>query len=211
MGSSMFGKKSEESEWTRFSRALGNAPSAPDETAAPAASEPETIAQMPPAPAEPAAPVYSPPPPPPAPTIQQAAPPPAPEPAPVYSAPAATSSPQLSRMPDLERGETVIGDGASIEGAIRSERSIRIRGNVQGEVESKQRVVVEEHAQVQARITAEHVTVLGEVNGAVECTGRLEIASSGKVSGEVSAGTLVIQEGAFFEGHLKMTGPAQQG
>ena len=199
MGSSMFGKKSEESEWTRFSRALGNAPSAPDETAAPAASEPETIAQMPPAPAEPAAPVYSPP------------PPPAPEPAPVYSAPAATSSPQLSRMPDLERGETVIGDGASIEGAIRSERSIRIRGNVQGEVESKQRVVVEEHAQVQARITAEHVTVLGEVNGAVECTGRLEIASSGKVSGEVSAGTLVIQEGAFFEGHLKMTGPAQQG
>lgn len=211
MGSSMFGKKSEESEWTRFSRALGNAPSAPEETAAPAASEPETIVQpMPPTPANTPAPVYAPPPPP-AQTIQQAPPPPAPEPAPVYTAAPATASPQLSRLPDLERGETVIGDGASIEGAIRSERSIRIRGNVQGEIESKQRVVVEEHAQVQARISAEHVTVLGEVNGAVECAGRLEIASSGKVSGEVSAGTLVIQEGAFFEGHLKMTGPSHQG
>jgi cytoskeletal protein CcmA (bactofilin family) len=78
---------------------------------------------------------------------------------------------------------------------------------VQGEIESKQRVIVEESAQVQARITAEHVTVLGDVNGAIECSGRLEIASSGRVSGEVSAGTLVIQEGAFFEGHLKMIAP----
>jgi cytoskeletal protein CcmA (bactofilin family) len=113
----------------------------------------------------------------------------------------------MSRMPDLERGETVVGEGASIEGAIRSERSIRIRGSVQGEIESKQRVIIEESAQVQARITAEHVTVLGEVNGSIECTGRLEVASSGRVAGEVSAGTLVIQEGAFFEGQLKMTGP----
>ena len=57
---------------------------------------------------------------------------------------------------------------------------------------------------MQARIAAEHVTVLGEVNGAIECSGRVEIAASGRVNGEVTAGTLVIQEGAFFEGHLKM-------
>lgn len=203
---SMFGKKSEESEWTRFSRALGGAPTAPSPESAPPEpqSEPETMVQVAPTAPE----VYQPPvapPPPPAPTIQQA-PPPAPEPVvPAYTPPPAPVSAQLSRMPDMERGETVIGEGASIEGAIRSERSIRIRGNVQGEIESKQRVTVEESAQVQARISAEHVTVLGEVNGAIECTGRLEIAASGKVTGEVSSGTLVIQEGAFFEGHLKMT------
>ena len=40
------------------------------------------------------------------------------------------------------------------------------------------------------------------MNGSIECTGRVEIASSGRVTGEVTAGTLVIQEGAFFEGHL---------
>jgi cytoskeletal protein CcmA (bactofilin family) len=80
-----------------------------------------------------------------------------------------------------------------------------VRGAVQGEIESKERVVVEESARVAARISAEHVTVLGEVNGSIECSGRLEIASSARVTGEVSASTLVIQEGAFFEGNLRMS------
>ena len=66
----------------------------------------------------------------------------------------------------------MVGDGASIEGTVRSDRSIRVRGAVQGEIESKQRVVVEESARVAAEITAEHVTVLGEVNGSIECPGR---------------------------------------
>src|SRR4051812_24837681 len=110
----------------------------------------------------------------------------------------------MSRTPDFEDGETVIGDGATIEGSVRSERSIRVRGSVQGEIESKQRVIVDEAAKVEARIIAEHVTILGELNGSITCTGRVEIASIARVTGEVSAGTLVIQEGAYFEGNLKM-------
>ncbi|MGE3269856.1 MAG: polymer-forming cytoskeletal protein [Chloroflexota bacterium] len=201
--------KSEESEWTRFSRALGGSPAPAQPETPPAAppEEPATLMQAPPAP-EPEVYIAPATPPPSAP----ATPPPAPtEPAvSTYMPPSSSVSASMSRVPDLERGETMIGDGASIEGAVRSERSIRIKGSVQGEVESKQRVVVEEAAQVQARITAEHVTVLGEVNGAITCTGRLEIASSGRVTGEVSAGTLVIQEGAFFEGQLRMTGQTGQ-
>ena len=108
-------------------------------------------------------------------------------------------------MSDAADDETVIGDGASIEGTVRSDRSIRVRGAVQGEIESKQRVVVEESAKVAARIIAEQVTVLGEVNGSIECSGRLEIASGAHVTGEVSATTLVIQEGAVVEGNLRMS------
>jgi cytoskeletal protein CcmA (bactofilin family) len=117
----------------------------------------------------------------------------------------------LSRPSSLNHDESVIGEGASIEGTVRSDRSIRVVGSVQGEIESQQRVVVEEAARVQARITAEHVTVLGEVNGSIECSGRVEIASSARVIGEVTAGTLVIQEGAFFEGALKMTNSRDAG
>jgi cytoskeletal protein CcmA (bactofilin family) len=197
-------KKSEESEWTRFSRALGGAqPATPqrDEEAPPPEPElPATISQLPEATTEPLTP-------PPA-TLpeseseseQQAAEAARP---PAYTS-APSISPSMSRIPDLERGETVIGDGASIEGTIRAERSIRVRGAVQGEIESGGRIVVEEAASVKARVVAEQVTILGEVNGSIECTGRVEIAASGRVTGEVTAGTLVIQEGAFFEGHLRM-------
>ena len=198
-------KKTEESEWTRFSRALGGQPSAPTEDDTATADEPEeavTLAQAPPAEPD----VY----------LPQPSPPPArePEPAesdlPAYASPAPTvATPTFtatsSHPPALEDDETVVGDGASIEGTIRSERSIRVRGAVQGEIESKQRVVVEESARVAARITGEQVMVLGEVNGSIECSGRLEIASSARVTGEVSAATLVIQEGAVVEGNLRMS------
>jgi cytoskeletal protein CcmA (bactofilin family) len=166
--------------------------------------EPVTLAQSPPAESE----VYQAPPPPPpaepeppestyAPAPQTYAPAP-----PTVAVPSLSAS--MSRTPDFEQGETIIGDGATIEGSVRSDRSIRVRGNVQGEIESKQRVVVDEAARVEAKITAEHVTILGELNGAITCTGRVEIASSARVTGEVTAGTLVIQEGAYFEGNLKM-------
>lgn len=195
-------KKSEESEWTRFSRALGGASPAPprEEELAPA-DEPEeaaTMTQLPPAepevymapspaptPAvehEPAAPTYTPPPP----TVVTQAP---------------SAQPRYAATSD---NETLIGEGATIDGTVRSERPIRIRGAVQGEIECRQQVTIDEEARVQARITAEQVLVLGEVNGSIACSGRVEIASTARVTGDVTAGTLVIQEGAFFEGSLKM-------
>jgi cytoskeletal protein CcmA (bactofilin family) len=204
-------KKTEESEWTRFSRALGGTPPAapPREDELATADEPEepvTLAQTPPVEPE----VYMAPPPPPAPVehdnfIQTDV---QPNP-PTMTAP--SFPPAARRVPEPESDETVIGDGATIDGTVRSDRSIRVRGSVQGEIECRQRVVVDESARVQARITAEQVVVLGEVNGAINCTGRVEIASTARVTGEVTAGTLVIQEGAFFEGSLKMANNRDDG
>ena len=57
--------------------------------------------------------------------------------------------------------ESVIGEGTTVEGTFRSEHPIRIRGTVRGEVESTQRVVVEAHAKVAAKIRAQEVTIDG--------------------------------------------------
>ena len=200
----MFGKKSEESEWTRFSRALGGQQAGPSDADEERDDQPEealTISQAAPADTEP----YLPSPPPPA-----REPDPDEPPAPAYApAPPTVSTPAFSAgsasTSAIEDAETVVGDGANIEGTVRSDRSIRVFGTVQGEIESKQRVVVEESAKVSARITAEQVMVLGQVDGSIECSGRLEIASSAHVAGEVSAATLVIQEGAVVEGNLRMS------
>src|SRR5437763_16990633 len=128
-GGSMF-KKTEESEWTRFSRALGGAqPTTPQRDEAPPADEPElpdTLNQLPEATTEPLAP--------PPPVRPEAAPEPEPTVAeaarPTVHASIPPLSAAMSRIPDLERGETVIGEGASVEGTVRSERSIRVRGAV---------------------------------------------------------------------------------
>jgi cytoskeletal protein CcmA (bactofilin family) len=59
---------------------------------------------------------------------------------------------------------------------------------------------------VSATIDAEHVTVAGDVHGEVRCRGRLQILPSGRVRARVATGSLVIQEGAIYEGELEMAG-----
>jgi cytoskeletal protein CcmA (bactofilin family) len=100
--------------------------------------------------------------------------------------------------------ESTIGQHASVNGSYKSEHSIRILGSAQGEIECSQSVFVEENAKVEAKVTAATITVAGEVNGELTCSGRVEIRPTGRVTGTINAGTLVMQEGAFFDGNLRM-------
>jgi cytoskeletal protein CcmA (bactofilin family) len=121
------------------------------------------------------------------------------------------SSRQLPSAPPAADNESLIADQTFIDGTLRAEESIHIRGAIQGEVESKRHVFIEEQAKVTAKVTGESVTVAGQVNGQIFCAGRVEIKPTGRVVGEITAGTLIMQEGAFFEGNLKMASRDQQG
>ena len=199
-------KKTEESEWTRFSRALGGRDQSREREEPPPPEE-EDLLEAAPTMASPPVPVE-----PPAPQAAAARPSaPAdhvrldlPAGLPPAEPPVPTAAPR-SRSMAIDEAESIIGTGTTFEGTFRSEHSIRIRGSVQGEVESRQRVYVEPEARVNAKIIAEEIMVDGEVNGELACPGRVEITPSGRVTGEITAGRLIMQEGAYFEGHLKMT------
>jgi cytoskeletal protein CcmA (bactofilin family) len=100
--------------------------------------------------------------------------------------------------------ESTIGEHTFFDGTCRSENSMRIRGTAQGEIECTKAVFIEENAKVSAKVTAASITVAGEVDGELVCTGRVEIRPTGRVTGTINAGTLVMQEGAFFDGNLRM-------
>ncbi|MEA2640891.1 MAG: hypothetical protein QOF51_2285 [Chloroflexota bacterium] len=100
--------------------------------------------------------------------------------------------------------ESIVGQHTFFDGTYRSDASVRILGTAQGEVDCKRAVFVEENAKVDAKITAANVTVAGQVNGEINCTGRVEIRPTGRVTGTINAGTLIMQEGAFFDGNLRM-------
>ena len=207
-------KKTEESEWTRFSRALQSQPARPDEVVEPE-DEDETLelSSVANAPASDdlrdevtPVPTYARPEPAythaETPTYEDVADEPVPAPPP---APAPMPAPMSAPRAELaDPDETVLGEGARLEGTIRSDRSVRVRGTVSGEIESRDQVTIEGTARVDARIVAERVIVIGEVSGQIECGGRVEIAPTGRVTGEVRTGTLIIQEGAFFQGQLTM-------
>lgn len=176
-------KKTEDSEWSRFSRVLGNQPRTAEE---PPAKEQHV---------EPAPALYE---------APQPAPVPAPAaaPKPAGQAYVRTQHPVLAQ--DSDEVETVIGIHSFFDGIFKCESSMRIKGTVQGEIACNKSLVIEETATVSAKVTAANATIAGKLDGSVTCDGRLEVVATGRVTGELTAAVLIIQEGAFFEGHLKM-------
>jgi len=110
-------------------------------------------------------------------------------------------------MSDNGEVESLIGEHTSFEGTLRTEGSVRLLGTIQGEIESKATIIVEEKARVTARLTAQQVTVAGQVDGQIYCEGRVEIRPTGRVTGEINAGALIVQEGAYFDGNSRMAAP----
>ena len=95
---------------------------------------------------------------------------------------------------------------SSFDGNFRSQRDLRVEGELKGNVICEGTLFVSEGATIAATVEAEHVTVAGELTGEIRCRGRLQILPSGRVRASVSTGSLVIQEGAIYEGQLEMAG-----
>lgn len=100
--------------------------------------------------------------------------------------------------------ESVIGPDDFFDGNYRSERGVRLQGTVRGSIESRQYILVEAGAKVEANLSAEEITVSGDFNGTIECRRRLEVTSSGRVHGQVTTAMLVVQEGGLLDGELHM-------
>jgi len=120
------------------------------------------------------------------------------------SASAANSERVLHTTYNADDVESIIGEHTFFDGTYRSENSIRVRGVAQGEIECSKAVFIEENAKVSAKVTAASITVAGEVSGELTCSGRVEVRPSGRITGTINAGVLVMQEGAFFDGNLRM-------
>lgn len=107
--------------------------------------------------------------------------------------------------------DTVIAEGASMEGTIRSATSVHLNGTFKGVVESEASVFVGDRGCVEGTIKAVDVHVRGEVRGDIYATGRVELESTARVFGDISTPVLGICGGAIFVGRSSMPGTAERG
>lgn len=101
--------------------------------------------------------------------------------------------------------ETILAENVYITGQISSKGSMRIDGEVDGNVESKGDLIVGERGRVKGNVNAHSVLVAGRVEGNVQAKGRTEVRPGGLLIGDVDADTFVVEEGGRFMGHCKMT------
>jgi len=101
-----------------------------------------------------------------------------------------------------------LGQGSRVEGKLTFEGSVRIDGQVEGEISAQDTVIIGEGAELTAQIHANTVVVHGRINGDITARKRVELKAPASVSGNISTPSLVIHEGVVFEGHCTMGGAA---
>ena len=100
----------------------------------------------------------------------------------------------------------IIDKGCEFVGKLTFEGTVRIGGKFEGEIFTKDILIVNEGSTINAEIEADTVIINGEVNGNIKATNRVEIHSPGTLRGNIETPVLSIDEGVVFEGTTKMIG-----
>ena len=109
-----------------------------------------------------------------------------------------------ARQPAAGEITTLLGRGATFEGKLTFEGTVRIDGRFKGEVFSDDVLVIGEGAQVEATIDVGEVIIQGIVVGNISAKRSIEIHAPGRVKGDLHTPSLQIDKGVIFEGRSFM-------
>jgi cytoskeletal protein CcmA (bactofilin family) len=97
---------------------------------------------------------------------------------------------------------TIVGDHAKMEGKFDIADSIQIECEVGGELNVGGKLVIGEKGVVNANVQTVDAVIMGVYEGNMVATGNVEIATTGRVSGNIRTDSLVISKGGFFNGNV---------
>jgi cytoskeletal protein CcmA (bactofilin family) len=100
---------------------------------------------------------------------------------------------------------TVIGPGAVFDGHFETPESVRVDGTINGNCNCKELLIVGVEGKINGDITSQNVIISGKVEGDIIANGKLELLSTGKLVGNITARSLVVDEDACFDGRCTMT------
>ena len=99
---------------------------------------------------------------------------------------------------------TILTSGCHFSGKLFCRGTTRIGSKIEGEIVSEGLLIIEEEALINADIQADEVIVQGVVKGSLSAKKRVELASTVRFDGDITAAALVINEGAVFNGSMSM-------
>jgi cytoskeletal protein CcmA (bactofilin family) len=105
---------------------------------------------------------------------------------------------------------TLLGRGATFEGKLTFEGTVRIDGRFKGEVFTDDTLVIGEGAHVEAQIDVGEIIIQGTVVGNITAKRSIEIHAPGRVKGDLHTPSLQIDKGVMFEGRSFMEGLVTQ-
>lgn len=98
-----------------------------------------------------------------------------------------------------------LDEASEIEGKFTFSGTVMLNGKLRGEIHSNDTLIVGEKGVIHAAIRAGTVLVSGEVVGNVVGIERVELRGSARVTGDIEAPIVVVDEGVMFDGQCRMT------
>lgn len=99
---------------------------------------------------------------------------------------------------------TIIGEGTVIDGSCNFSEATRIDGVINGEVKSKNKLIIGESGKIVGNVYAEELILGGSIEGNILGGDRVEILGTGTLTGDMQTRKLIIDENARFDGKCSM-------
>ena len=105
--------------------------------------------------------------------------------------------------------DTILSQDIEFTGELGFDKSLMIKGRMKGNVKAEGDFYVAETAEVEARVEANIVSVMGKVKGNIFAYDRVEIFSCGHVEGDITAPDIIMESGCSFNGICTMKSPSE--
>jgi len=105
----------------------------------------------------------------------------------------------------MEKDIVNIGKSVVIKGELNGSEDLTIEGHVEGTIQLREHVLtIGPNGRIKAQVFAKSVIVLGEVNGNITASDKVDIRDNGSVEGDLVSPRIAIAEGAHFKGSIDM-------
>jgi cytoskeletal protein CcmA (bactofilin family) len=105
---------------------------------------------------------------------------------------------------DNNKSQSVISNEVEFTGTIRSSGSIQIDGKLEGELHCGGDAVIGKSANIKGNLAVNSVTIEGTIHGNVVAKDRIEMKSSARVTGDIKAKRLSVEDGVTFIGRSEV-------
>jgi cytoskeletal protein CcmA (bactofilin family) len=113
-------------------------------------------------------------------------------------------APPQTRHASARMFDTALGAGSRLEGDLSSDGNVRLDGYFKGKLTIEENVLIGVTAEIEADVNAKNVSIAGVVRGDVGGS-KVHLLSTAKVWGNITAGALITEDGAFIDGRISMT------
>lgn len=106
--------------------------------------------------------------------------------------------------PEVEEVVAFLGKGTDFRGVLRFEGTIRVDGRLEGEVFTKDTLIVGESADILGNINVGRLITSGKITGNIVATTKVQLLAPGSFNGDLITPVLNIEDGFYFNGRCEM-------